>query len=233
MPKNWSKGFTKENNLSVRKISDTMKSRKIDNFRIWRDKMKSEGKIKSKYMVLKKNGDLAELIGVSLGDGHICVYPRTEELRIISNSNAPGFIGRCEKLILKVFNKKAYVVKDKNQNSTKIGIYEKYISKRIDIPSGARGKLKIKVPGWILKKKAYILRYLRGLYEAEGSLSFHKNTYTHKFIFTNRNESLLNNVYRLVKKLGFNPHKSLYKVQVSRKEEVSKLVKIMKFREYN
>ena len=35
MPSNWSKGQTKETNLSVRKISDTMKSRKLDNFKVW------------------------------------------------------------------------------------------------------------------------------------------------------------------------------------------------------
>jgi hypothetical protein len=46
MPSNWNKGQTKYNNLSVKKISDTMKLKKIDNFKFWRDKMKKEGKIK-------------------------------------------------------------------------------------------------------------------------------------------------------------------------------------------
>jgi hypothetical protein len=57
-----------------------------------------EGKIISSYPTFVKNGDLAELIGVTLGDGHICVYPRTEELRIISNANNSGFIKRYKKI---------------------------------------------------------------------------------------------------------------------------------------
>lgn len=232
MPSNWNKGLTKENNVSVRKISETMKARKIDNFKVWRDKMKLEGKIKHTYPSFKKNGDLAELIGVTLGDGHICIYPRSEELRITSNSNNPGFIKRYAILIEKIFGKKAYIIPSKQSNCTKIGIYQKHISKRLDIPSGARGQIYTKVPNWILKNKESIVRYLRGLYEAEGCLCFHKETYTHKFLFSNRNKSMLNNVYRLVKRLGFHPHKSSTMIQVSRKDEVTKLTELLEFRKY-
>ena len=189
MPSNWNKGLTKENNTSVRKISRTMRLRKIDNFKSWRDRMKAEGKIKSSYLPLKKNGDLAELIGVVLGDGHICIYPRTEELRVISNSNNPGFIERYARIMQNVFDKKPYVVPNPRQNSTKIGFYQKFISKRLGVPTGARKYAVIKVPSWILREKEYIVRYLRGLYEAEGSIHFHKRTYTHKFIFTSANQS--------------------------------------------
>src|SRR3989344_4145337 len=102
MPSNWAKGQTKHTNIFIKKISDTMKERKIDNFKVWRDRMKAEGKIKSEYLPFKKDGDLAELIGVVLGDGHICSYARTEELRIISNSNNPGFVDRYAKIAEKV-----------------------------------------------------------------------------------------------------------------------------------
>lgn len=232
VPKNWNKGLTKETNLSVKKISETMKLKKINNFKSWHEKMKLQGKIKSIYPPLKENGDLAELIGVTLGDGHICTYPRTEEVRIISNSNNPGFIKRYARILEKVFSKRPYVIPSSKHNCTKIGLYEKFISKRLKIASGARRDLNITIPKWILTNEKFIIRYLRGLYEAEGSLSFHEKTYTHKFIFTNRNQSLLDIVYKLVKKLGFTPHVSLYKVQISKKDEVSRLVKLLRFRKY-
>ncbi|MEI7777747.1 MAG: hypothetical protein WCI52_04025, partial [bacterium] len=76
----WNKGLNKENNTSVRKISDTMKSKKIDNFRLWRLKMKEAGKMGGERPLVK-NGDLAELIGMTLGDGSIHKYARTEGLR--------------------------------------------------------------------------------------------------------------------------------------------------------
>ena len=226
MPSNWNKGLTKDTNASVRKISETMKLKKLDNFKIWRDKMQFD------YPPLIENGDLAELIGVSLGDGHICIYPRSEELRIISNSNNPGFIKRYAKIIEKVFDKRAYVIPSQHSNCTKIGVYQKHISDRLGIPSGARRYSNIKVPAWILKNRKYIVRYLRGLYEAEGCLCLHKPTYTHKFIFKNHNESMLKNVYRLVKRLGFHPHQSKYMIQVSKKDEVAKLSRLLEFRKY-
>ena len=232
MPSNWNKGKTKDTDLSVKKISDTMKSRKLDNFKAWRDKMKLEGKIKSNYVDLKKNGDLAELMGVTLGDGHICKYLRTEELRIISNSNNSGFVKRYADLVYKVFGKKAYVRASNQSNSIRIGLYEKHVGIRLGIPSGARRDLVIVVPDWILVKKNYIVRYLRGLYEAEGSFCVHEATYTHKFLFGNRNNSMLLNVKVLMEKLGFHPYITKDQVQISRKEEVCKAMSLLKFRKY-
>lgn len=194
--------------------------------------MKASGKIKSVYWPLEKNGDLAELIGVVLGDGHICIYPRCEELRVISNSKNDGFIQRYAGLMEKIFEKKPYVIPSQSANSTKIGFYEKFISKRLGILPGARKDLKIDVPKWIFKNKEYVVRYLRGLYEAEGSFCVHKQTYTYKFLFSNRNESMLSNVYDLMKTLGFRPHRSRYQIQISKKEEVYKATEVLSFRDY-
>lgn len=232
MSKNWNKGLTKETNYSVKKISDTMKLRKIDNFRVWRDRMKAEGKIKSEYHLLPKNEDLAELIGVVLGDGHIWKYERTEELSIFSNANNPGFIKRYSKLIDIVFNKKPTVRPHSKQNCIRIRIYEKLISKRLGVPISPRLHKKIDIPLWISKNKKYVIRYLRGLYEAEGSHSIHLPTYTYKVHFSNRNESMLKNVFKLVSRLGFHPHESKYAIQLSRKDEVLRFIKLINFRKY-
>lgn len=209
-----------------------MKRKKIDNFKTWRDKMKIEGKIKSKYLPFKKDGNLAELIGVVLGDGHICRYPRTEEVRITSNSNNQGFILRYAKILEIVFGKKASIIKSSTSNATKITIYEKNISKRLGIPTGAKKDIDTKVPSWILNKKNYIVRYLRGLYEAEGCSCVHLPTYTHKFLFSNKNNSMLKNVYNLMRKLGFHPHVSKYQIQISRKDEVCEAIEVIGFRKY-
>ena len=209
-----------------------MKSRKINNFKTWMDRMKMEGKIKSEYLPFKKDGDLAELTGVVLGDGHICSYPRTEELRIISNSNNPGFITRYAKIMEKVFNKKPYIRNSGQSNSTRIGLYEKHISDRMKIPSGARKYQKVVVPIWILKNRKFVVRYLKGLYEAEGSHSIHLPTYTYKVQFSNKNVYMLKNVFKLVSMLGFHPHKSKSMVQLSRKNEVQKFINLIKFRKY-
>ena len=150
----------------------------------------------------------------------------------MGNANNTGFIDRYASLVERTFKKKPRVSKRKDSNATDIVLYEKYISKRLGIPSGARAHLNITVPTWIKKNRAFTIRYLRGLYEAEGSLSFHAKTYTHKFQFANTNESMLTNVFTLVQGLGFHPHRSQNQIQISRKVEVQKLKNLLKFRRY-
>lgn len=193
--------------------------------------MKKIGKIPSTYPSLKKDGDLAELIGVVLGDGNIHCFSRTEGLTISSNASNKGFIRRYAQLVKKKFSKDPVIDKF-FKGCTRIRLYQKNISKRLGIAAGARGKINIKIPQWILKNKEYLKRYLRGLYEAEGSFCVHEPTYTYKFLFSNRNNFLLNNVYRALKVLGFHPHKSKYQVQISKREEVYKIKELIKFRKY-
>lgn len=195
--------------------------------------MKALGKIRSAYPAFVKGGDLAELIGVVLGDGHIRKFPRTEELSVFSNSNNPGFITRYARLIECIFDKKPALTKH-HGNCTRIRLYQKEVQSRLGIPYSPRGKLQITVPRWILKKEKYIVRYLRGLYEAEGSHCVHVPTGTYKLFFSNRNQTMLNNVFRLLKKLGFHPHTSLnnHCIQLSRKQEVYKALELLQFRQY-
>jgi len=232
-PAPWCKGYTKETHPSVLKISKTFKRKKIDNFKRWRQEAIKLGILKTNYPPLKQNGDLAELIGVVLGDGHIERFPRTESLTIACNSNNLGFINRYARLITKLFHKPPYIAKVNQSGScTRIRIYQKQISRRLGIPTGNRSEREISIPRWILKNRNFLLRYLRGLYEAEGSFCVHKPTYTYKFLFSNRNESLLRNVYKGLKILGFHPHISKYKIQISKKEEVYKIKDLIKFRQY-
>jgi hypothetical protein len=232
MRTSWNRGLTKETSKSLKKTSLTMRKKKIDNFSEWRDRMKKSGKIKSIYKNLKKDGDLAELIGVILGDGHIGIFPRTECLLIFSNTKNKGFIKRYSGLVEKIFDKKPAVRDLATSNCTRICIYEKYISKRLKIPKGARLKKNFSVPKWILKNNDFMLRYLRGLYEAEGNFSIHKPTYTYKMFFSNNNQSIKKIVFELVKKLGFHPNMSGSKVQISRKKEVYDFMELISFRKY-
>jgi hypothetical protein len=231
--KSWNEGFTKTTHPSVFKISETFKRKKLDNFKQWRDRMKKIGKIRSIYPPFRKNGDLAELIGAVLGDGHIGFFPRSESLTISCNTKNKGFIKRYKNLIRIFFEKEPHEGRvGPNKGCTRIRVYQKNISKRLGLPVGNRKNINFQTPNWILKNKECLERYLRGLYEAEGSFCVHKPTYTYKFLFSNRNISLLNNVYNGLKILGFHPHRSNYQIQISKKDEVYKIKNLLKFRQY-
>jgi len=232
MPKGWAKGFTKETHPSILKISKTFKQKKLDNFAAWRKRAKVAGVIKSIYPQFKQDGDLAELIGVVLGDGNIGVFSRSERLVIAGNTSNEGFIRRYSNIIEIVFKKKPVLVRSRGANCTRISIYEKHISKRLGIPSGNKGKAIFIIPSWIKRRKQLLIRYLRGLYEAEGSFCVHKPTSTYKFLFKNTNPTLLKIVYEGMKTLGFHPHQSFQQVQISKKAEVYAAQNLLQFRQY-
>lgn len=228
----WNKGLTKDTHPSLAKTSKTMRDKKIDNFSKWRERMKKEGKIKSDYLPLPHSKYLAELIGVTLGDGHIEKFPRTERLVIAANSNNHGFIKRYATLMEMIFSKRPKLMKSRAVNCLRISIYEKLISERLGIPTGKRRYVLNKVPQWILDNHEFMVAFLRGLYEAEGSFCVHKPTSTYKMLFSNRNDSLLSIVYDLVSSLGFKVNRSSFKVQVSKKEHVLRLKDLIAFRNY-
>lgn len=216
----------------AQKISATMRARHLDNFKSWRDEQKRQGAIKSDYPAFAKNGDLAELLGIVLGDGHIHKHDRCESLRIVGDANKMGFVERSAHLVHAVFQKQPAIQKREGSNGVNITLYEKHISKRLTIPSGSRARFAFALPAWIEKSKRHKIRFLRGLYEAEGSISHSPATYTHKFIFGNVNPHLLELVARLVRELGFTVYVSSKQVQVSRKMEVQKLADLIQFRHY-
>ncbi len=216
----------------AKKISETMRARRLDNFKQWRDRMKELGEIKSSYPAFQKDGNLAELIGTVLGDGHIYKHPRCDSLRITGDAKKMGFVNYSAHLVEVVFGKKPTVSKVRRSNGMTVTVYEKDISRRLGIPHGSRKNLNYIPPKWILRSRANTIHFLRGLYEAEGSLCYHPPTSTHKLFFANKNQYLLTLVAHLVENLGFTQNTHVNKVQVSRKAEVQKLKDLLQFRSY-
>lgn len=228
----WNKGLTKETDYRVLKISQTMRSKRIDNFQKWRGKMREIGKIPDGYPPFLESEKLAEYIGVVLGDGNIGKFPRTERIIIVGNANNDGFIRRYAKLTDSIFNKKPTLSHVKGANAVRISLYQKKISDRLGIPTGNRSRLNLKIASWIWKNKKYLISLLRGLFEAEGSLSIHIPTGTYNFQFKNQNKSLLKIVLRSLKLLGYHPEIRINSIRLRKKIEVESFRKLIHFRVY-
>ena len=222
----WCKGFTKTTHPNVTKISATMKARHIDNFKRWRKNHRVH------YARLPHNGDLAEYIGVVLGDGHIEKCPRTERITITGDFNKPDYILRYVALTEKLFHKKPVVARAKNSNGFRLSLYQKFISLRLDIPTGDRTNFLYQLPKWISENPNYIARFLRGLFEAEGSLCVHLPTCTYNFSFSNYNPHLLDIVKKLLIQLEFHPEIRHNAIRIRKRAEVERLKKLINFREY-
>ncbi len=228
-PPPWNKGKTKTTSVSVRQISQTFKSKKIDNFKVWRDGAFQEIRKASKQPLLK-NIDTAVLTGLALGDGHIHQSLRTESLTISLNTKYPGLIKYTQELAFRVFNKRPSLSKAKNSNCMKVQFYQQNISKRLMLPIGNRKDDKIGVPKWIFKEKRLIIGCLKGLFEAEGSLSIHLPTCTYNFQFSNKNTILLDQVETMLRGLGYNPERRQVSVRLRKKAEVVSFKKLIHFR---
>lgn len=239
-PPPWNTRYTKETHPGVAKISETFRQKRIDNFAVWRKKAKARGwffrlgRRRAVYAIkrLSKNGDLAEFIGVMLGDGNITKFPRTEGMTISANSNNPGFINRYARLTRRIFRKQPTVSRVTGKNCVRIRLYQTDISGRLGVPAGNRRDLTIGIPRWIWGNKRHVIRLLRGLFEAEGSLSIHPPTYTHNLQFSNRNISLLQIVGRGLRLLGYHPEFRSTSTRLRKKREVEKFLKQVRFRRY-
>ncbi|MBI2623870.1 hypothetical protein HYW67_00015 [Candidatus Parcubacteria bacterium] len=232
-PPPWNRGQTKATHPGVARISATFRERGIDNFVHWRQKMEARGRFHHSYPDFPHTGDLAELIGLVLGDGHICRFARTESLGITLNNKYQALIERTAKLIQRVFHKKPARLVRRDANCTRLVLYQKDISRRLGIPNGNRSQADNGIPQWVWRHKPFLIRCLRGLYEAEGFFSQHLPTYTYKFSFTNSNPRLLNDVFRGISTLGFAPHREARRITISKRAQAFACRTLLRFREYN
>lgn len=216
----------------AQKISQTMKDRHLDNFRVWREERRRNGAFGNSFELLSKTGDLAEYIGMVLGDGNISKFPRTERIIIACDSLKPKCIARYAKMTESIFGKKPAVSSVQGTNGTRISLYQQGIARRLGISSGSRSGLVWRLPRWISADKMMLRRFLRGLFEAEGSLCIHKPTYTYNLEFSNINQSLLTIVRKSLQLLGYHPEVRSYAVRLRRKLEVMRFIEEVQFRIY-
>ena len=228
----WNKGKTKETDSRVRKISKTFKKKRIDNFYSWRQAKIKQGEIISYYPPFVRSTELATLIGLILGDGNISKFPRCERLIITLGTDKPKLILFAKQLVEQVFSKKPAVAKYALENAIRISLYQKYISKRLGVPSGERKYSKKGLPRWIWKSRKYLLAGLRGLYEAEAYLSIHLPSSTYNFAFVNCNEKLLLDVKTALIKLGYHPEIRSNAIRLRKRDEVKSFEKLISFRQY-
>ena len=230
-PMPWGKGDTKKTNLSLLKLSKTLKTMKEWNFTKWQKERKKRQLIQ--YKELLKGENLAELIGIILGDGNLNKHPRTENLRITCNSSERGYIKHISNLITKVFYKTPSMRKRNDENAVSIDLYQCKISERLGLPCGNKIKNNVRIPCWIISNKNYMYRCLKGLFETDGCFHEDKDNYTCVIEFKNNSGKLRGDVYSALSKFGFNPQLGSNYVRLARKNEVYRFKEQIDFRNYN
>ncbi|MEK6567704.1 MAG: LAGLIDADG family homing endonuclease, partial [Candidatus Omnitrophota bacterium] len=158
----------------------------------------------------KRCVDLAELIGVILGDGGLS---GNHQLVISFNGKTDKeysvFLG---KILRKLFSISCHIHPRKNCNGADIVVSS---SNLVDfllkqgLVAGNKVKNQVSIPDWIYEKNEYQKACLRGLIDTDGSFYWHrynsngKNYKYLKLCFANRSKPLLNSVLKILRKFYF------------------------------
>jgi len=205
---------------------------------------------------MKIDEDLAELLGIHIGDGCISKNKRyseyylggdlKEEKEYHDNWVAPLF---NKKIMIPLFNKKVIY-----KEHPKIGVYGFYIFskdlvkffEKLGIKAGS--KINLRIPSQILSNNKLSLRFLRGLFDTDGNIYFDKNR-SAKNPKNDRpaiklgtvSKNLINDLFFLFKKLGLNPRlkkpyqgkrdkNAVHTVLVYRKADIEYFIKNIGFK---
>lgn len=205
---------------------------------------------------MKIDGDLAELMGIQVGDGCISENKRYSELYIGGDITEEKEYH--DNWVSKLFNKKVMLPlgksKIKYKPHPKVGVYGAYIFdkeivqffKELGLRSGT--KLNVTIPNEILLDVSLTKRFLRGLFDTDGNLYFDRNKTLNQLInkipiikLGTVSEPLANQVFNSLFSLGFHPRRkkpykgkrdknTVHTVLLYRKADINKFMKEIGFK---
>jgi ATP-dependent Lon protease len=173
---------------------------------------------------MKISNELAEIIGIHIGDGCISINDRYSEYAILGDITEEKdyydeiLVPLYNKIIFKKILGREVSPKKYLKNGTYgIMIFDKkVVNSFLGIGLSSGSKLNITIPEIILKDKKYWRPFLRGLFDTDGTIYFNKN-----YSIKDKNKrkhncpriklgltskEVIKEVYTMLKELGFNPY---------------------------
>ncbi len=159
----------------------------------------------------RKSKDLAEFVGIMIGDGGI-----TKRQIVISQHsiNDRKYSFYIVSLLKKLFGIQPSIYKDKNALVIRITISRSKLvnyCQSIGLKIGNKIKQKVDIPQWIKHNRNLMIVCIRGLFDTDGSVFEHRykvnsKIYKYKkFSFSSASFPLIKSIYSFLKKNGFHP----------------------------
>lgn len=175
-----------------------------------------------------RSDQLAEFIGIMLGDGH-----RTDGQLIITINarDDSGYIAYVQELIKRLFNRDAGVLYRKCYNTADVyfGSVEA-VAYLAGLGLTAKNKVKeqIDVPTWIKRNSSYSKKFIRGFFDTDGSV-YKMTSNAIQMSFSNRSKPLLDSLRIMLLKLSYHPSKATHVFYLTRKEDLQRYVSMIGF----
>jgi hypothetical protein len=190
---------------------------------------------------IPRNIQLAELVGIILGDGNITSYRRGNQIGVYQIKIA-GHLKDDEEYHLKYIKPLFEEIFDL-ETKEMIGPSERFISLyskkaveflgEMNLNPGDKIKNQSTIPKWILANKDFTRACLRGLIDTDGCIHRMSNRDFNllRINFTNHNKTLLKDVRKAFIDLGFNPSNiiSERRFYLSRKIDIERYLKEIGF----
>lgn len=177
---------------------------------------------------VKINSNLAELIGIMLGDGNL--HKNTP--KIAFDKRDKKYLEYVEKLFYKIFGiiLKKTIYEESNRaylHCNNLYVVEELL--KLGLKRGNKITNQLGIPKWIKENKSYSKKCIRGLIDTDGCIYICKRERQRYVKFTNHNKTLLEDFKEVTKNLGYSFAKANKRnACLYRKAEVVKFIKDIK-----
>mgnify|MGYP001558369403 FL=1 len=236
-----SKGARKGGLASYKKQGETIGNPGLRKQK-WREWWEKEGKFQDRGIFRRKpitkprkDGYLAEFIGIMLGDGGIS---KSQVTVTLNSETEKEYIIYVRSLMEKLFGVKPSLIKDKNFLAVDLIVSRiKLVDfcRSIGLKIGNKIKQEADIPDWVKSNRKFMELCVRGLIDTDGSIFTHKyisrgRLYQYKKIdFCSYSKPLLNSVFVFLKSLNLKPRidKGGKKLRIESTDTVKKYMEII------
>lgn len=175
------------------------------------------------------SSELAEFFGIMLGDGHISRFQvivslgtKEEVYAKYVSKIMKGLFGGVPKISMRKSDYKQKKYRDVYLGSIEIvswlkkeGLVNNKVQSQVDVPK------------WIMKKKSFMMAFLRGFFDTDGSI--YKLRYGIQVSFTNRSKPILISLQSMLRVLEYSPSAvSIHKIYITKREDVERFFREIK-----
>jgi len=209
----------------------------------WYEWWEKEGKFDNSSMFRRKpigkprkSEELAEFIGIMLGDGGIAAKGKQIHITLNYKDDAEYIKYVCG-LIEKLFKRKPGICERKSD-----GVFVILVSSidlidylvKLGLKKGNKIKLQVDIPSWIKKNKNYSIACVRGLMDTDGCVFNHRYRVNKKFYnytkvsFTSYSQPMRRSVSKILESLGIKSRLFSYRdVRIDSQKDVENYFKLI------
>lgn len=189
---------------------------------------------------LEKNNELAEFIGILLGDGNIRDFSTVVEgnnhvtvyrVSVTLNSEEEEIQNRVKELFKRISGREPTTYYSKHSKAVDIYLYSKDFVERLEdvgMQTGNKKENQVGVPEWVKEDESFSKACLRGLVDTDGAIYVRSHDGYRVVQFKNASQTLLNDFEEMCESLGVSTSKGGYRtVQVASQTEVANFIRLI------